>query len=35
MAMLTIGQLSYLLKFAIQKMKQPGMDAFQKSVPLK
>uniref|UniRef100_A0A8C6I346 Bromo domain-containing protein n=1 Tax=Mus spicilegus TaxID=10103 RepID=A0A8C6I346_MUSSI len=35
MTMLTIGQLSYLLKFAIQKMKQPGMDAFQKSVPLK
>lgn len=25
MAMLTIGQLSYLLKFAIQKMKQPGV----------
>lgn len=35
MTMLTIEQLSYLLKFAIQKMKQPGMDAFQKSVPLK
>lgn len=32
--MLTIEQLSYLLKFAIQKMKQPGTDAFQKPVPL-
>ncbi|KAH0506699.1 Protein kinase C-binding protein 1 [Microtus ochrogaster] len=34
MTMLTIEQLSYLLKFAIQKMKQPGTDAFQKHVPL-
>ncbi|KAF7474047.1 hypothetical protein GHT09_015274 [Marmota monax] len=34
MTMLTIEQLSYLLKFAIQKMKQPGIDAFQKPVPL-
>uniref|UniRef100_Q9ULU4-22 Isoform 22 of MYND-type zinc finger-containing chromatin reader ZMYND8 n=1 Tax=Homo sapiens TaxID=9606 RepID=Q9ULU4-22 len=34
MTMLTIEQLSYLLKFAIQKMKQPGTDAFQKPVPL-
>lgn len=25
MTMLTIEQLSYLLKFAIQKMKQPGV----------
>ena len=34
MAMLIIEQLSYLLKFTIQKMKQPGTDAFQKPVPL-
>ena len=34
MMMLTIEQLSYLLKFAIQKMKQPGTDEFQKPVPL-
>ncbi|XP_045384451.1 protein kinase C-binding protein 1 isoform X1 [Lemur catta] len=34
MTMLTTEQLSYLLKFAIQKMKQPGTDAFQKPVPL-
>ncbi|KAK2100630.1 Protein kinase C-binding protein 1 [Saguinus oedipus] len=34
MTMLTIEQISYLLKFAIQKMKQPGTDAFQKPVPL-
>ncbi|XP_053430317.1 protein kinase C-binding protein 1 isoform X5 [Nycticebus coucang] len=34
MTMLNIEQLSYLLKFAIQKMKQPGTDAFQKPVPL-
>uniref|UniRef100_A0A8C6A563 Protein kinase C-binding protein 1 n=1 Tax=Marmota marmota marmota TaxID=9994 RepID=A0A8C6A563_MARMA len=34
MTMLTIEQLSYLLKFAIRKMKQPGIDAFQKPVPL-
>ncbi|KAF3812711.1 hypothetical protein GH733_019074 [Mirounga leonina] len=34
MTMLTIKQLSYLPKFAIQKMKQPGTDANQKPVPL-
>lgn len=34
MTMLTIKQLSYLFKFAIQKMKQPGTDALQKPVPL-
>ena len=34
MMMLTIEQLSYLLKFTIQKMKQPGTDEFQKPVPL-
>lgn len=27
MTMLTIDQLSYLLKFALQKMKQPGVSA--------
>lgn len=34
MTMLTIQHSPYLLKFAIQKMKQPRMDAFQKAVPL-
>lgn len=38
--MLTIDQLSYLLKFALQKMKQPGVSillplCFQKFVLLK
>lgn len=27
MTMLTLDQLSYLLKFALQKMKQPGVSA--------
>uniref|UniRef100_A0A8C9ZWF7 Zinc finger MYND-type containing 8 n=1 Tax=Sander lucioperca TaxID=283035 RepID=A0A8C9ZWF7_SANLU len=34
MMMLTIEQLSYLLKFALQKMKQPGTEPFQKPVSL-
>ncbi|XP_029470495.1 protein kinase C-binding protein 1 isoform X4 [Rhinatrema bivittatum] len=34
MTMLTIEQLSYLLKFALQKMKQPGTEPFQKPVSL-
>ncbi|XP_061640187.1 MYND-type zinc finger-containing chromatin reader ZMYND8-like isoform X4 [Phyllopteryx taeniolatus] len=34
MMMLTIEQLSYLLKFALQKMKQPGTELFQKPVSL-
>ncbi|XP_077109390.1 MYND-type zinc finger-containing chromatin reader ZMYND8 isoform X8 [Ranitomeya variabilis] len=34
MTMLTIDQLSYLLKFALQKMKQPGTEPFQKPVSL-
>uniref|UniRef100_A0A3P9JIB4 Zinc finger, MYND-type containing 8 n=1 Tax=Oryzias latipes TaxID=8090 RepID=A0A3P9JIB4_ORYLA len=34
MMMLTIDQLSYLLKFALQKMKQPGTEPFQKPVSL-
>uniref|UniRef100_A0A8C5CQR5 Protein kinase C-binding protein 1-like n=1 Tax=Gadus morhua TaxID=8049 RepID=A0A8C5CQR5_GADMO len=34
MTMLTIDQLSYLLKFALQKMKQPGTEPFHKPVAL-
>ncbi|XP_034393479.1 protein kinase C-binding protein 1-like isoform X2 [Cyclopterus lumpus] len=34
MTMLTIDQLSYLLKFALQKIKQPGTEPFQKPVAL-
>ncbi|KAJ3586357.1 hypothetical protein NHX12_012757 [Muraenolepis orangiensis] len=34
MTMLTIDQLSYLLKFALQKMKQPGTEPFHKPVLL-
>uniref|UniRef100_A0A6Q2XZG0 Zinc finger, MYND-type containing 8 n=1 Tax=Esox lucius TaxID=8010 RepID=A0A6Q2XZG0_ESOLU len=34
MTMLTLEQLSYLLKFALQKMKQPGTEPFQKPVSL-
>ncbi|XP_072918105.1 MYND-type zinc finger-containing chromatin reader ZMYND8 isoform X11 [Hemitrygon akajei] len=34
MTMLTIDQLSYLLKFALQKMKQPGTEPFHKPVSL-
>ncbi|OXB71856.1 UNVERIFIED_CONTAM: hypothetical protein H355_008878 [Colinus virginianus] len=34
MTMLTTEQLSYLLKFALQKMKQPGTEPFQKPVSL-
>ncbi|XP_010874233.2 protein kinase C-binding protein 1-like isoform X2 [Esox lucius] len=34
MTMLTIDQLSYLLKFALQKMKQPGTEPFWKPVSL-
>uniref|UniRef100_A0A671V8J4 Zinc finger MYND-type containing 8 n=1 Tax=Sparus aurata TaxID=8175 RepID=A0A671V8J4_SPAAU len=34
MMMLTLDQLSYLLKFALQKMKQPGTEPFQKPVSL-
>ncbi|XP_017160224.1 protein kinase C-binding protein 1-like isoform X3 [Poecilia reticulata] len=34
MMMLTTDQLSYLLKFALQKMKQPGTEPFQKPVSL-
>uniref|UniRef100_A0A8C9VG06 Zinc finger MYND-type containing 8 n=1 Tax=Scleropages formosus TaxID=113540 RepID=A0A8C9VG06_SCLFO len=34
MTMLNIEQLSYLLKFALQKMKQPGTEPFQKPVSL-
>ncbi|KAM9408809.1 MYND-type zinc finger-containing chromatin reader ZMYND8 isoform 2-T2 [Pholidichthys leucotaenia] len=34
MTMLTVDQLSYLLKFALQKMKQPGTEPFQKPVSL-
>uniref|UniRef100_A0A3Q2XV94 Zinc finger MYND-type containing 8 n=1 Tax=Hippocampus comes TaxID=109280 RepID=A0A3Q2XV94_HIPCM len=34
MTMLTIEQLSYLLKFALQKMKQPGTELFHKPVSL-
>ncbi|XP_057700806.1 MYND-type zinc finger-containing chromatin reader ZMYND8-like isoform X3 [Corythoichthys intestinalis] len=34
MMMLTIDQLSYLLKFALQKMKQPGTELFLKPVSL-
>uniref|UniRef100_A0A8C7FJH1 Zinc finger MYND-type containing 8 n=1 Tax=Oncorhynchus kisutch TaxID=8019 RepID=A0A8C7FJH1_ONCKI len=34
MTMLTIDQLSYLLKFSLQKMKQPGTEPFQKPVSL-
>ncbi|KAM9506123.1 MYND-type zinc finger-containing chromatin reader ZMYND8-like isoform 1-T1 [Salvelinus alpinus] len=34
MTMLTIEQLSYLLKFALQKMKQPGTEPFWKPVAL-
>ncbi|XP_072412467.1 MYND-type zinc finger-containing chromatin reader ZMYND8 isoform X11 [Chiloscyllium punctatum] len=34
MTMLTIDQLSYLLKYALQKMKQPGTEPFQKPVSL-
>uniref|UniRef100_A0A3Q2QZ23 Zinc finger MYND-type containing 8 n=1 Tax=Fundulus heteroclitus TaxID=8078 RepID=A0A3Q2QZ23_FUNHE len=34
MMMLTTEQLSYLLKFALQKMKQPGTEPFQKPVSL-
>ncbi|XP_061148242.1 MYND-type zinc finger-containing chromatin reader ZMYND8-like isoform X2 [Syngnathus typhle] len=34
MTLLTIEQLSYLLKFALQKMKQPGTELFQKPVSL-
>uniref|UniRef100_A0A8B9KLS1 Protein kinase C binding protein 1, like n=1 Tax=Astyanax mexicanus TaxID=7994 RepID=A0A8B9KLS1_ASTMX len=34
MTMLTLEQLSYLLKFALQKMKQPGTEPFQKPVCL-
>ncbi|XP_059188936.1 MYND-type zinc finger-containing chromatin reader ZMYND8-like isoform X2 [Centropristis striata] len=34
MTMLTIDQLSYLLKFALQKIKQPGTEPFLKPVSL-
>uniref|UniRef100_A0AAY4DP18 Protein kinase C binding protein 1, like n=1 Tax=Denticeps clupeoides TaxID=299321 RepID=A0AAY4DP18_9TELE len=34
MMMLTLDQLSYLLKFGLQKMKQPGTEPFQKPVSL-
>ncbi|KAF7664384.1 hypothetical protein LDENG_00178380 [Lucifuga dentata] len=34
MTMLTTDQLSFLLKFALQKIKQPGTEPFQKPVPL-
>ncbi|KAM9443565.1 MYND-type zinc finger-containing chromatin reader ZMYND8 isoform 1-T1 [Clarias gariepinus] len=34
MTMLTLEQLSYLLKFALQKMKQPGTEPFHKPVCL-
>ncbi|XP_061591758.1 MYND-type zinc finger-containing chromatin reader ZMYND8-like isoform X2 [Cololabis saira] len=34
MTMLTIDQLSYLLKYALQKIKQPGTEPFQKPVSL-
>uniref|UniRef100_A0A672JE63 Protein kinase C-binding protein 1-like n=1 Tax=Salarias fasciatus TaxID=181472 RepID=A0A672JE63_SALFA len=34
MTMLTTDQLSYLLKFALQKIKQPGTEPFQKPVSL-
>ncbi|CAG6021676.1 unnamed protein product [Menidia menidia] len=34
MTMLTIDQLSFLLKFALQKIKQPGTEPFQKPVSL-
>ncbi|XP_073772753.1 MYND-type zinc finger-containing chromatin reader ZMYND8 isoform X3 [Danio rerio] len=34
MTMLTLDQLSFLLKFALQKMKQPGTEPFQKPVSL-
>ncbi|KAM9524211.1 MYND-type zinc finger-containing chromatin reader ZMYND8-like isoform 7-T9 [Salvelinus alpinus] len=34
MTMLTLDQLSYLLKFALQKMKQPATEPFQKPVSL-
>ncbi|XP_060930257.1 MYND-type zinc finger-containing chromatin reader ZMYND8-like isoform X1 [Limanda limanda] len=34
MTMLTLDQLSYLLKFALQKIKQPGTEPFQKPVAL-
>ncbi|XP_030632964.1 protein kinase C-binding protein 1 isoform X4 [Chanos chanos] len=34
MTMLTLDQLSYLLKFALQKMKQPCTEPFQKPVSL-
>uniref|UniRef100_A0A665TFW9 Protein kinase C-binding protein 1-like n=1 Tax=Echeneis naucrates TaxID=173247 RepID=A0A665TFW9_ECHNA len=34
MTMLSIDQLSYLLKFALQKIKQPGTEPFQKPVSL-
>ncbi|XP_019746865.1 protein kinase C-binding protein 1-like isoform X5 [Hippocampus comes] len=34
MTMLNIDQLSYLLKFALQKIKQPGTEPFQKPVSL-
>nr|XP_019951770.1 PREDICTED: protein kinase C-binding protein 1 isoform X4 [Paralichthys olivaceus] len=34
MTMLTLDQLSYLLKFALQKIKQPGTEPFQKPVSL-
>ncbi|XP_051735069.1 protein kinase C binding protein 1, like isoform X6 [Ctenopharyngodon idella] len=34
MTMLNLEQLSYLLKFALQKMKQPGTEPFQKPVSL-
>ncbi|XP_057217891.1 MYND-type zinc finger-containing chromatin reader ZMYND8 isoform X2 [Triplophysa rosa] len=34
MTMLTLEQLSFLLKFALQKMKQPGTEPFQKPVAL-
>ncbi|XP_051532698.1 protein kinase C-binding protein 1-like isoform X1 [Myxocyprinus asiaticus] len=34
MTMLTLEQLSFLLKFALQKMKQPGTEPFQKPVSL-
>lgn len=32
MTMLTIDQLSYLLKFALQKIKQPGVSLVKKNV---
>uniref|UniRef100_A0A8C1GGG3 Zinc finger, MYND-type containing 8 n=1 Tax=Cyprinus carpio TaxID=7962 RepID=A0A8C1GGG3_CYPCA len=34
MTMLTLDQLSFLLKFALQKIKQPGTEPFQKPVSL-